>query len=211
MRRHTTPPEFVAFTADLLLTGSTNDRERTVAELLNYVAATWDTLPAPMREHAIAVAVAHTTKPTDLPPRLQAALDVMARRGPVVELAAPQRTVRPDAARYAAELRANPGTASCDGHTGWTCSAGASFNVEATTPGPGRYGTYHGVIYACPGHQAAAEERITAGGYGPQADPAPAGARWDPWPCGHVTAYSTQALAALAGDTATEPGEDSTP
>jgi hypothetical protein len=195
-----TPAEELAFDADLLLSAHTTDRERTVAELLNYVAATWDHQTPSLREHAQAVARAHTTPGDGLPPRLRAALDTMARRGPVFELAAlPKLVVKDTTARYAVELRLNPGQASCDGHAGWTCDAGASMNVEAVTPGPGRLGTLHGVIYVCPEHRAAAEERITGSGYGPQPEPAPAGARWNPWPCGHVTAYSTQALAALTG------------
>ncbi|MEV7441998.1 hypothetical protein AB0O22_12695 [Streptomyces sp. NPDC091204] len=109
----------------------------------------------------------------------------------------PAPVVRPEAARYAEELRANPGTASCDGHAGWDCKAGASLHVEATTSGPGRLGTLHGVIYVCPEHRAAAEERVQAGGYGPEVNPAPPSHRWDPWPCGHVTAYKTAALTAL--------------
>ncbi|WP_371592612.1 hypothetical protein [Streptomyces virginiae] len=107
--------------------------------------------------------------------------------------------VRPETVRYAEELRANPGTASSDGHAGWECTAGASLHVEAMTPGPGRLGTLHGVIYVCPEHQAAAEERVTAGGYGPEVSDAPYGHRFDPWPCGHVTTYNAKALAALAG------------
>lgn len=198
--RHSTPAEHVAFVGDLLQTCNPDRREQAVSELLSYLAATWDTLPEPLRDHAIAVAVAHTTTHDDLPPRLRAALDTMARRGPIFELAAlPKLVVKDTTARYAAELRLNPGQASCDGHAGWTCDAGASVNVEVVTPGPGRLGTLHGVIYACPEHRAAAEERITGSGYGPQPEPAPAGARWNPWPCGHVTAYSTQALAALTG------------
>ncbi|MFJ6481174.1 hypothetical protein ACIQK6_13775 [Streptomyces sp. NPDC091682] len=110
---------------------------------------------------------------------------------------APAPVVRPEAARYAEELRANPGTASSDGHAGWECTAGASLHVEATTPGPGCLGTLHGVIYVCPEHRAAAEERVQAGGYGPEVNPAPPSHRWDPWPCGHVTAYKTAALTAL--------------
>ncbi|MCX4525288.1 hypothetical protein OG982_06215 [Streptomyces sp. NBC_01551] len=120
-----------------------------------------------------------------------------ARPGPA---SVPAPVVRPEAARYAEELRANPGTASSDGHTGWECTAGASLHVEATTPGPGRLGTLHGVIYACPEHQAAAEGRVTGGGeYRAEVSPAPASHRWDPWPCGHVTAYRTAALTALTG------------
>jgi hypothetical protein len=84
-----TPAEEVAFTADLLLSTHTTDRERTVAELLNYAAAVWDTLPVSMRDHVRAVARAHETDPKTLPPRRQEALAVMAKRGPVRELTAP--------------------------------------------------------------------------------------------------------------------------
>lgn len=84
-----TPAEELAFDADLLLSTHATDRERTVAELLNYVAATWEQQTPSLREHAQAVARAHTTLGEDVPPRLRAALDVMARRGPVVELTAP--------------------------------------------------------------------------------------------------------------------------
>lgn len=87
--RHSTPAEHVAFVGDLLQTCNPDRREQAVSELLSYLAATWDTLPEPLRDHAIAVAVAHTTTRDDLPPRLRAALDVMARRGPVVELTTP--------------------------------------------------------------------------------------------------------------------------
>ncbi|MCQ6556156.1 hypothetical protein NPS70_23680 [Streptomyces sp. C10-9-1] len=96
--------------------------------------------------------------------------------------------VKESTRRYAEELRSNPGAASADGHTGWECDAGASLIVEASTPGPGRLGTHHEVIYACAGHRAAAVERATAAGYKVDPRPAPPGHRWDPWPCGHVTA-----------------------
>lgn len=111
-------------------------------------------------------------------------------------------TVRAESARYAEALRSNPGTASSDGHTGWECNAGASLNVEAMTPGPGQLGTLHAVIYACPEHQAAAEERIQAAGYEPQVEPARPGHQWDPWPCGHITAVKPQALATLGEQSA---------
>ncbi|MDV9191582.1 hypothetical protein R6L23_25815 [Streptomyces sp. SR27] len=104
--------------------------------------------------------------------------------------------------RYAEELRSNPGTASVDGHTGWECEAGASLIVEASTPGPGKLGTHHGVIYACAGHRDAAVERITGGGYDVDPRPAPPGHRWSPWPCGHITAHDAAALAALTAETA---------
>ncbi|MGW2582644.1 hypothetical protein ACWCYZ_15140 [Streptomyces virginiae] len=98
--------------------------------------------------------------------------------------AVPAPVVRPEALRYAEELRANPGTASSDGHAGWECTAGASLHVEAVTPGPGRLGTLHGVIYVCPEHQTTAEERVTGGGYGPEVNPAPPGASGTPGPAG---------------------------
>lgn len=106
--------------------------------------------------------------------------------------------VKEDTRRYAAELRGTPGTVVADGHTGWECDAGASLIVEASTPGPGKLGTHHGVIYACAGHRAAAEERITGAGYEVDPRSAPPGHRWNPWPCGHVTAHDSAALAALA-------------
>ncbi|MFF9285435.1 hypothetical protein [Streptomyces griseosporeus] len=105
--------------------------------------------------------------------------------------------VKESTRRYAEKLRRSPGQVSADGHTGWDCDAGAQLLVGASTPGPGKLGTYHGTIYACPTHEGAAVERITGAGY--EADPRPAapGHRWDPWPCGHVTAHGTQALTAL--------------
>ncbi|MEV6679446.1 hypothetical protein AB0N09_21715 [Streptomyces erythrochromogenes] len=111
---------------------------------------------------------------------------------------APAPVVRPETLRYAEELRRNPGTASADGHAGWDCTAGATLHVEAMTPGPGRLGTLHGVIYVCTDHRAAAEERIRSGGYEPEVEDAPAGHRHDPWPCGHLTTYRAAALAALS-------------
>ncbi|MFJ3094630.1 hypothetical protein [Streptomyces hydrogenans] len=45
-------------------------------------------------------------------------------------------SVRDETRRYAEALRATPGTASADGHTGWECTAGASLIAEATTPAP---------------------------------------------------------------------------
>lgn len=110
----------------------------------------------------------------------------------------PRAVVKEATVRYAEELRSNPGAASTDGHTGWERGAGASLIVEANTPGPGKLGTHHGVIYACVDHRAAAVERITGGGYEVDPRPAPPGHRWNPWPCGHVTAFRPEALAALA-------------
>ncbi|MFD9517682.1 hypothetical protein [Streptomyces sp. NPDC059979] len=111
----------------------------------------------------------------------------------------PAPVVRAESARYAEELRANPGTASSDGHAGWECTVGASLHVEAMTPGPGHLGTLHGLVYSCAEHRAVAEERVQAGGYEPQVSDAPYRHRFDPWPCGHVTTYNARALAALAG------------
>ncbi|MCM8548940.1 hypothetical protein [Streptomyces sp. STCH 565 A] len=102
--------------------------------------------------------------------------------------------------RYAEQLRATPGQAARDGHTGWECHAGASLLVSASTPGPGALGTHHGTIYACTVHRAAAAVRIMGAGYEADPRPAPPGHRWNPWPCGHVTAYSKDALSALADE-----------
>ncbi len=80
-----------------------------------------------------------------------------------------------------------------NGHTGWTCEAGASLIIEATSPGPGTLPHLHGVIYACEHHQEAAQERITALEYTPIPRTAPPSHRWNPWPCGHTTSYDEQA------------------
>ncbi|MEV6124893.1 hypothetical protein AB0M23_31035, partial [Streptomyces sp. NPDC052077] len=113
-----------------------------------------------------------------------------------------------DSARhYAERLRAEPGKAPADGHTGWECDAGASLLVGAETPGPGKLGTHHGTIYACAAHRTAAVDRITGAGYDADPQPAPPGHRWNPWPCGHVTAYDAAALTALtAAQPAPGPG-----
>ncbi|MCX5115513.1 hypothetical protein OOK13_45335 [Streptomyces sp. NBC_00378] len=79
-----------------------------------------------------------------------------------------------------------------DAVTGWECPAGASLIAEAMTPGPGALGTMHGVIYVCPDHQADAEALISATYCTPEIRDAPPGHRWNPWPCGHVTAYGPQ-------------------
>ncbi|EYT83998.1 hypothetical protein CF54_04115 [Streptomyces sp. Tu 6176] len=105
--------------------------------------------------------------------------------------------VKESTRRYAEQLRSQPGTVVADGHTGWECDAGASLLVGADTPGPGKLGTHHGVIYACAAHRAAAAVRIMGAGYEADARPAPPGHRRDPWPCGHVTAYSKGTLSAL--------------
>ncbi|MEU3507918.1 hypothetical protein ABZ733_08300 [Streptomyces longwoodensis] len=111
--------------------------------------------------------------------------------------------------RYAEELRATPSAVVADGHTGWECDAGASLIVEASTPGPGRLGTHHGVIYACPAHRDAAVERIASAGYEVDPRPAPPGHRWNPWPCGHVTAHGSKAIAALTPVQAQQDGAQS--
>jgi hypothetical protein len=110
---------------------------------------------------------------------------------------------------YAAELRANPGTVAADGHTGWQCDAGAQWLIAASTPGPGKLGTHHGTIYACPAHQTAAVERITGAGFEADPQPAPPGHRWNPWPCGHVTAHGAAALTALTAAGARQDGAES--
>ncbi|MFD5372689.1 hypothetical protein [Streptomyces sp. NPDC127103] len=51
-----TPAVDVAFAADKLLTSDPSDSERATAELLNYVAATWDKQDLPLRQHVQAVA-----------------------------------------------------------------------------------------------------------------------------------------------------------
>jgi hypothetical protein len=50
------PAEDVASAADHLLTSDPSDVQRATAELLNYVAATWDHQDLPLRQHATAVA-----------------------------------------------------------------------------------------------------------------------------------------------------------
>ncbi|MEU2873058.1 hypothetical protein ABZ769_28310 [Streptomyces olivoreticuli] len=50
------PAADVAAVADQLLTSDPSDSERATAELLNYVAATWDKQDLPLRQHAQAVA-----------------------------------------------------------------------------------------------------------------------------------------------------------
>jgi hypothetical protein len=51
-----TPAADVAYAADRLLNADASDRDRAVAGLLNYVAATWEKQDVPLREHAQAVA-----------------------------------------------------------------------------------------------------------------------------------------------------------
>lgn len=76
-----------------------------------------------------------------------------------------------------------------DARADWTCDTGASLIAEATTPGPGRLGTIHAVIYVCPDHQDAAEDLISSHQWNPAVRPAPPSHQWNPWPCGHITAY----------------------
>lgn len=85
-----------------------------------------------------------------------------------------------------------------DGHTGWTCDTGASLIADANSPGKGTLPDLNAVIYVCPDHRADAEDRITAAGYDADTNPAPPSHKWDPWPCGHVTAYNADALAGLS-------------
>ncbi|MER5887014.1 hypothetical protein ABT160_24585 [Streptomyces sp. NPDC001941] len=59
---HSTPAADVAYVADRLLVSDPSDSERATAELLNYVAATWDKQDLPLREHAQAVARALRTR-----------------------------------------------------------------------------------------------------------------------------------------------------
>ncbi|MEV2235830.1 hypothetical protein AB0H69_45775 [Streptomyces phaeochromogenes] len=51
-----TPAADVAAAADRVLMSSPSDSDRSVAELLNYVCATWDKQDLPLRQHAQAVA-----------------------------------------------------------------------------------------------------------------------------------------------------------
>ncbi|MEU1628296.1 hypothetical protein ABZ746_23790 [Streptomyces sp. NPDC020096] len=53
---YSTPAEDVSYAADRLLTSNPSDAERATAELLNYVAATWDKQDVPLRQHVQAVA-----------------------------------------------------------------------------------------------------------------------------------------------------------
>ncbi|MEU1377997.1 hypothetical protein ABZ442_30735 [Streptomyces triculaminicus] len=50
------PAEDVSYAADRLLTSNPSDAERATAELLHYVAATWEKQDLPLRQHARAVA-----------------------------------------------------------------------------------------------------------------------------------------------------------
>ncbi|MBM7057890.1 hypothetical protein [Streptomyces durocortorensis] len=57
-QEHGVPAEDIAYAADRLLSSDPSDSERATAELLNYVAATWDRQDLPLREHAQALATA---------------------------------------------------------------------------------------------------------------------------------------------------------
>ena len=89
-----------------------------------------------------------------------------------------------------------------DARADWACDAGASLIVQANGPEPGPFPRLHAVIYACEAHRGDAETRIIAAGYRPNAETAPPGHRWDPWPCGHITAYEAAAARALTDDAA---------
>ncbi|MDX2973473.1 MULTISPECIES: hypothetical protein [Actinomycetes] len=84
-----------------------------------------------------------------------------------------------------------------DKHTGWTCETGASLIASANSPGKGTLPDLNASIYVCADHRAEAEALITAAGYDPETDPAPPGHKWNPWPCGTITAHSTEAADAL--------------
>ncbi|MEC4020454.1 hypothetical protein [Streptomyces sp. H27-D2] len=56
------PAADVTYAADQLLTSDPSDSERATAELLNYVAATWEKQDLPLRQHAQAVARALRTR-----------------------------------------------------------------------------------------------------------------------------------------------------
>lgn len=92
-----------------------------------------------------------------------------------------------------------------DAHTGWTCGKGASLISEATSPGPGTLPRLHGVIYACEHHREAAEGRISEAGCSPITHDAPPSHRWNPWPCGHVTAYDEQVASHLGAAPVVDP------
>lgn len=85
-----------------------------------------------------------------------------------------------------------------DKHTGWTCETGASLLANANSPGNGSLPDLNAVIYVCADHQTDAEARITAAGYDADTEPAPPSHQWNPWPCGHITAYRTEAADALS-------------
>jgi hypothetical protein len=51
-----TPAAFVAQTADMLLISDPTPQDRATAELLNYIADTWNEHYISLRDHAVAVA-----------------------------------------------------------------------------------------------------------------------------------------------------------
>ena len=53
---HRAPAEDVALAADLMICSATDDHDRALAGLLNYIADTWNKQDAPVREHAHYVA-----------------------------------------------------------------------------------------------------------------------------------------------------------
>ncbi|WP_044377354.1 hypothetical protein [Streptomyces noursei] len=55
-QKPSTPAAEVAYAADRVLMSDPSDGDRSAAELLNYVAATWDKQDVPLRQHAQAVA-----------------------------------------------------------------------------------------------------------------------------------------------------------
>lgn len=55
-QKPSTPAADVAYAADRLLTSNPSPSERATAELLNYLAATWDNQDIPLRGHAQALA-----------------------------------------------------------------------------------------------------------------------------------------------------------
>ncbi|GHH57557.1 hypothetical protein [Streptomyces candidus] len=57
-----TTAQQVAYAADRLLFSDPSGSERAIAELLNYVAATWEQQDLPLRQHAQAVARALRTQ-----------------------------------------------------------------------------------------------------------------------------------------------------
>lgn len=61
-QEHAHPAADIAHAADRLLTSNPSDSQRATAELLNHIAATWDTQGQPLREHAQALVLALRTQ-----------------------------------------------------------------------------------------------------------------------------------------------------
>ncbi|MGW5803359.1 hypothetical protein ACWFQ7_29070 [Streptomyces bacillaris] len=61
-QEHAHRAEDIAYAADKLLTGDPSDSERATAELLSYMAATWDTQDQPLRQRAQDLARALRTR-----------------------------------------------------------------------------------------------------------------------------------------------------